>query len=363
MKKESRPKFNTLTKKYNMDYKKILWISYSAISSYERCPHSYYLGYIYRNPSTQNRIQIVNPYFSLGSAVHDTIEGLLDIDPKKRQKVSLTKRFSDIFNNYRGHKGGFISKKKEEDFFNRGIEMVERVEKSKFLSKPSTKPISNFLSIDLIGQDVKLVGSIDWVELLPTGEAHIIDFKTGKTKENSDSLQLPIYTVLAKDNVKEKVKKVSYWYLESDDNPVEQEIKNVDDSLKLLRERATEIQEAIKNEDFPCNYNGKCFSCRDYEKVFSGDAELIETGNNRNKDTFCIFKEEDVMEKILDEDFLDEREKKIFELRMSSSLSEINQSLRLSEEKSEKLIYGIKEKLKKNLHKKELKVIVNLLKK
>ncbi len=345
-----------------MDYKKILWISHSAISSYEKCPHLYYLEYEYRNPATNNRIQIVNPYLALGSAVHETIEELLDVPIKKRIKVSLEKRFSEIFEKYRGFNGGFISKKKEEDFFNRGLKMVKQVQDSNFLSLPSTNTISNFPSMNLIGQNIKLVGSIDWVLLLPNKKAHIVDFKTGNSKESNGSLQLPIYTLLAKENLKEEVEKVSYWYLQNDLDPVEQEIKDTRESLEILKEKAQTIKKAIDDNFFPCNYGKKCFACRDYEKIFSGDAELVESGSSRNKDVFCVFKEEDVLEKVLQEDFLDEREKAVFEMRMNSSMDTVNKKLRLEEELSKKIILEIKEKLKNNLHQKELKTVVNLLK-
>ncbi len=343
-----------------MDYKKILWISHSAITSYGKCPHLYYLEYEYRNPKTGNRIQIVNPYLSLGLAVHETIEELKTVAVNKRIKISLQDRFSEIFGKYRGIKGGFLSKKKEDDFFKRGVMMISRVEESDFLTRPTINPKTSFPTVNLIGEGVKLVGSIDWIEQLSSNGAHIVDFKTGNAKESNGSLQLPIYTLLAQENIKEKVEKVSYWYLQHDDNPVEQEIKDTKDALELITEKAKEIKKAIDENYFPCNYGKKCFSCRDYEKIFSGEAELV--GSDKRKDTFCIFKDEDVIDKIISEEFLDEREKKIFEMRVNSTIDKVNKNLRLDVEKSNKIISEIKEKLKKNLHPKELKVVVRILK-
>jgi len=43
-------------------------------------------------------------------------------------------------------------------------------------------------------------------------------------------------------------------------------------------------------------------------------------------------------------------------------MEEINKKLRLENKLSEKIVLEIKEKLKKNLHSKELRVVVNLLK-
>ncbi len=345
-----------------MSLKRTLWISHSALSAFDRCPYLYYLEYIYRNPRTGRRIQIVNPYLSLGSAVHETIEGLSEYSPKERSRISLKERFEKIFESYKGVQGGFISERKEGEFKKRGLEMVERVEKSSFLERPSVATKSNLLSVDLMGENVKLVGSIDWIEELPEGEAHIIDFKTGNNKERNGSLQLPIYSVLAKNNIPQKIKKVSYWYLQHDDHPVSQDIEEADNYLESLKEKASVIEKAVINDHFPCSYPGRCFACNDYEKIFQGEAELISSNQNHSKDAFCVFKENEVIEKILEEDFLDEREKKMFEIRVKRGMETASKELRLSREKSGQIAESIKEKLKNNLRPKELKVIVKTLK-
>ncbi len=346
-----------------MDFQKILWISHSAISSFERCPHLYYYEYEYRNPQTGNRIQITNPYLALGSSVHETIEELVDVPIKERVKIPLKERFQQIFENYRGLRGGFISKKKEDDFYKRGLKMVEMVESSGFLKKPSTSLDSNFPTVDLLGSDVKLVGSIDWVEVLSSGGAHIIDFKTGNSKEKNGSLQLPIYKILAKNNLSINIEKVSYWYLQTDKTPLSQEIGDEEHYLPILREKAKAIKKAKEENYFPCNYSGRCFSCSDYEQIFKGNAVKVDAPGMRKKDTYCIFKEKDVVEKIMEENFLDEREKKIFELRTKLPMEEVRRELRLSEEKSEAIVGDIKNKLKNNLRKQELKTVVEVLKK
>lgn len=62
---------------------------------------------------------MVNPYLSLGLSVHRAIEDLSEVPIKERVKISLKERFDEIFSEYRGLKGGFISQKKE-DFFTKG---------------------------------------------------------------------------------------------------------------------------------------------------------------------------------------------------------------------------------------------------
>jgi hypothetical protein len=336
-------------------------VSYSAISSFSRCPQSYYLQYEYRNPKTGNRVGVVNPYLSLGLSVHRTIEELSDVPVKKRLKISLKERFDSIFYEYRGLKGGFISQKKEDFFYERGLKMIERVEKSSFLSRPSFPTPSKFLTADIVENEIKIIGAVDWIEELPNGDLHIIDFKTGNNKEKNDSLQLPIYALLAEKNLPhKKIKKTSYWYLQSDDEPAFQEIKKgSNEYIDILREKAVEIKQARENNDFSCRYPSNCFACGDYEKIFQGDAELVYSENGR--DNFCVFKEKEVIEKVIEDDFLDEREKKVFEMRMECDMKDINHHLRLSEKKSNFIVESIKEKLLNNLHSKELKIVIRIL--
>jgi hypothetical protein len=336
-------------------------VSHSAISSFSRCPHSYYLQYEYCNPETGNKIEVVNPYFSLGLSVHRTVEELSEVPIKERTKISLQERFHNIFSEYRGLRGGFISQKKEDYFYERGVKMIDRVEKSAFLSRPSINLNQKFLTTDLVKNEIKIIGALDWIEELPGGGVHIIDFKTGKNKEVGTSLQLPIYVILAEKKLAKKIEKASYWYLENDDDPVSQEIGDREEYLAILREKALQIKQAKESNYFPCRYPGRCFACSDYESVFQGESELLSVGENGKKDSFCVFKEKDVIEKIQEEDFLDEREKKIFEMRINSSMQEINKELRLTEEKSTLIVKEIKEKLFKNLRQKELKVVVKIL--
>ncbi len=338
-----------------------LRISYSTISSFSRCPYSYYMQYEYRNPATGNKIEIVNPYLSLGLSVHRTIEDLSSLPIKERVKVSLKERFSDIFSEYRGLKGGFISDSKEEHFYKRGVDMIDRVEKSSFLEKPSVNPESKFLSVKLIDGEIEIIGALDWIEELPEGGVHIIDFKTGNAKESSSSLQLPIYVLLASKNLPQKIKRASYWYLQHDDEPVSQEMMDQERYIELLIEKAKEIKKAKEEDNFPCRYHKKCFACSDYGRIFEGDAEMISKGKDGEKDSFCVFKEKDVIEKVLNSNFLDEREKKIFEMRMDNSMEDINLELRLTKEKSDLIVKAIKEKLFKNLRPKELKVVIKTL--
>ncbi len=342
-------------------YKKYLWISHSAINAFERCPQSYYYQYQYKNPETGNRIQIVNPYFSLGLSVHKTIEELGSLPVKERLKISLKERFEEIWKDYSGKSGGFISKIQESEFKKRGERMIEKVVESDFLEKPSTKIKDDIPNIDLIPEkDIKLVGSLDWIQILPDNSFHIVDFKTGKSKEKKGSLQLPIYNILANKKLDGKVKKFSYWYLESEVKPTSRKLGSIKESMAIIKQKALEIKNHVENNNYPCHYNGRCFACGDFKKIIEGEAEFLGTDTQSKKDLYFVLDENQIVKKLIDEKAFDQKEEKIFELRMKGkNISEIKKELRIPEEKLKKMVEAIKKNMVDHLSPKELKILVN----
>ncbi len=342
-------------------YKKYLWISHSAINTFDRCPQAYYYQYQYKNPETGNRIQIVNPYFSLGLSVHQAIEELSSMSVEERLEVSLKDRFEEIWSGYSGRQGGFISEKQEKEFKDRGEMMIDRVVNSDFLEKPATEIKETVPSIDLIPkEDIKLVGSLDWIRVIDDNSYHIIDFKTGKNKESKKSLQLPIYNILANKKLDGEVKKFSYWYLNSEDELTSRELGSIEESMEIIKEKALEIKNHVENNDYPCHYNGKCFACGDYHRIFNGQAEFLGTDKDSGKDLYFVLKEDDVVRKLIDNEIFDQKEEKIFELRMDGKRVEsIKKELRLKDEKIEKITESIKKKMIEELSPKEVRLLVN----
>src|SRR5258705_3817407 len=120
--------------------------------------------------------------------------------------------------------GGFKSKEEETEYKERGRKMLQKIFddpgplKNKALKLKSVEGDSKLPWYWLFEEDnIILSGKIDWVEYMNDDSIHIIDFKTGKNEEDKESLQLPIYTLLAKNLQKRPITKISYWYL-SDDN-------------------------------------------------------------------------------------------------------------------------------------------------
>src|SRR5579872_1602954 len=199
-----------------MEYQKKpdLWVSHSSIHDYLTCPRAYWIRHLYRNPKTNNKVNLINPALALGSIVHQVLEALSVVKSEDRLKEPLLEQYEKAWEKISGEKGGFSNPQEELEYKNRGAIMINRVlfhpgpitQKAVKLVSPDTLPPRFYLSPD---EGIILCGKIDWLEYLPsTDSVHIIDFKTGMSEEDGDSLQLPIYTLLVKNCQNRQVSKI-----------------------------------------------------------------------------------------------------------------------------------------------------------
>lgn len=274
-----------------------VWVSHSSMGDFLKCPRSYYLHNMYKDPRTGHKVSIVNPHMSLGVAVHEVLEGLADFPADERMNRDLLAWYNTVWQKYSGKKGGFQSREEESEFKARGTVMLEKVAKdphflvNKCIKLPQDKmPCNFYLSEE---HNIILNGLVDWIEYLPeTDSLHIVDFKTGKREETESSLQLPIYLLLCSALQNRKVTKASYWYLESD-KLVEKELPDINTARQSVLEVALKVKEArdiSKREGvekaFVCpegaydvaTKEGGCFNCRPYELILAQDPLMESVG-------------------------------------------------------------------------------------
>lgn len=255
------------------------WVSHSSISDWLKCPRSYYLKNVYRDPKTKHKIQLMAPPLALGSAVHEVIESLSVLPTKERFNESLIKKFQTAWKKVSGKAGGFRDVATEEKYKLRGEAMLRRV-----MDHPG--PLLNLavkISDDLPHywlseeDNIILCGKIDWLEFLPdTDSVHIIDFKTGKNEEDSGSLQLPIYHLLVQNCQHRRAERASYWYLDINDELTPKELPDLAEAHNQVLEVARQIKTARKLERFKCPHGDDgCYACRPMEAIIQGKAEFV----------------------------------------------------------------------------------------
>ncbi len=264
-----------------------VWVSHSSMGDYLKCPRAYYLKNIYKDPKSKRKIGIVSPALSLGSAVHEVVEGLAKYKAEERINVPILDQFETVWSKFNGKKGGFSGESEEKETKERGINMLKRVknnmspllDKIVKLKEGKSGMLPNYLLSP--EENIILCGKIDWLRYIPEDDSlHILDFKTGVNEESEDSLQLPIYQLLLKNLQKRKVSGASYWYLNRDNKPKEVDLPDEDESFEKVFDVALSVKDARAKKDFKCpRGESGCFACRDLERVIRGEGEFVGQGD------------------------------------------------------------------------------------
>lgn len=262
-----------------------VWVSHSSIGDFLKCPRLYYLHNVYKNDKGK-KINITSPALSLGIAVHETLEGLSKFKTEERFLKPLEETFEEEWKKVSGKQGGFKSVEEEKAAKERGRNMIIRVANNpgplarktvKISKSHNDMPPNFFLSEE---ENIILNGKIDWLEYIPEDDSiRVIDFKTGRNKENESSLQLPIYLLLLNNLQKRKVSGAAYWYLDCDDKPMAVELPDAIKARDTVLEIARKVKSAREKNEFNCPKGPSgCFACRPFEKILKGEAEYIGIG-------------------------------------------------------------------------------------
>jgi len=262
-----------------LDKFKAHWVSHSSINDFINCPRAYYLRAVYKDPVTGHKITEIKPPLAMGQVIHDVIDELSHLPTEERLSTPLTHRLDSLWEKIEGKKGGFKSKEEETLYKERAERMLKRIEEfpGPIMNKAIKLKSDNGLPFYWLSEDdnIILCGKIDWIEYDEKEDSiHIIDFKTGKNEESKDSLQLPIYILLASNLQKRKITKISYWYLDSMNEPLEVSIPEIDDSYKRVLDVAKRMKLGKQINYFKCPKDG-CFYCKPLERILNGEGEKV----------------------------------------------------------------------------------------
>jgi ATP-dependent helicase/DNAse subunit B len=275
---------------------KATWVSHSSIGDFLECPRLYYLRNVYKDPKTGRKVNIVNPYMSLGIAVHNVLEGLVEYSAEDRMNRSLTELFKEEWKKVSGKIGGFEDQQTEDLFYERGLKMIERAENNPKIFMEKTIKIKEDLPWFWLDEEEEIIlcGKIDWIRYVEeTDSVEIIDFKTGKNKEADDSFQLPIYMLLMKNCQDRETTGAFYWYLETDDDLTSKELPDIEKAKKDILSVAKIIKKARQENNFICPHGG-CKACKPFEKILKGEAEYVGVGPYR-QDLYLISKHDKLL--------------------------------------------------------------------
>lgn len=226
-------------------------LSYSAVSSYERCPLSYRFQYL-------DKIEVEpTPYLSFGRSLHSALEWLYGRDVPVLP--SLEELLQQLERCWEGD--GYASPEEEASFMLRGKEVLSEFYRTNAEDFRPPVAVEHRFELDMDGY--VLSGVIDRVDRHAGGGYEIIDYKTNRRLPDlgrlRQDLQLPIYQLACSETWGVSVSKLTFYYLMPNQRyttkPYDRE------GLDMVKKRLDDVARLIGDGEFPARVNRLCPWC------------------------------------------------------------------------------------------------------
>lgn len=243
---------NTEIEKY-----KVRTISYSALQAFDICPLHYKARYILGIPTVPSSAQ------SFGITIHETLS---EFYKKTLKKEAVNQKLLLELLEKNWVSGGYQSKGHEEEAKRRAHHLLTKYFKEKFDKKANVKDVEMQFSFHL-GNNLRVIGTMDRIDELPDGTIEIIDYKTGSLNASTKTsylFQLGLYglaaTKINKPYFKKKLDKIklTLLYVETGET-ISRTV--TEKELQEIEERMLGKVKKIEESDFRCNKNILCAAC------------------------------------------------------------------------------------------------------
>ncbi|MCL6471620.1 MAG: PD-(D/E)XK nuclease family protein [Firmicutes bacterium] len=225
-------------------------LSYSAISTYQKCPLSYKFAYIDRLPTKPSH------YLSFGSSIHSALEFFYNVETA--EPCSLERLLEELDNVWESE--GYEDEAHERQYKEKGRAILTQFYNENVLTFAIPIAVEKRFALDMEG--ITLSGVIDRIDRLSNGGIEIIDYKTNdklppKTKMNTD-LQLPIYHMAVEELYGVAPQKVTLYFLVPNQKMSTRKTKT---DVAKARDTILKVSEDIRAQKFDPFKNPLCPWC------------------------------------------------------------------------------------------------------
>ncbi|MGA8408787.1 MAG: ATP-dependent DNA helicase [Candidatus Acidiferrales bacterium] len=241
-----------------------LQLSASAIDAYDRCPLRYMFQYVWSIRGGPHAMA------TFGNVMHTTIKELVG-EMSKRRKIS----FADVAAIYdrEWSAAGYIDDYHEEEYRKAGREQLAAFHQT-YTAAPADVLYQEKTFELPLEHDVIVTGRMDQVNRIAGDKVEIIDYKTGKPKDEkaaAKDLQLGVYALAAREVLDlDPVRLVFYNLMTNEAVAATRDAK----ALKETKEKIAEVADQIRAREFSAKPGFGCGFC-DYKPLCPAHEQLI----------------------------------------------------------------------------------------
>ncbi len=248
-----------------------LQLSVSAIDKYDRCPMRYMFQYVWSIRGGPHAMA------TFGNVMHTTIKEFVG-DVGERRKVSLEDLCAIYDREWSA--AGYIDDYHAEEYRKAGRDQLEV-----FYQKYTAAPVDLLCqekTFELpLEHDVIVTGRMDQVNRIAGKKVEIVDYKTGKPKDEkaaAKDLQLGVYALAAREVLDlDPVRLVFYNLMTNESVATTRDAKALDGTKKKI----AEVADLIRAGEFPAKPGYGCGFC-DYKPICPAHEQLISIQVRRN---------------------------------------------------------------------------------
>lgn len=245
--------------------KKLTYISYSQLQTFDICPLHYKLKYVLKIPTSPSASQ------SFGTSIHNVLR---DYYSNWIKGEKITSNTIDFILKKNWVDEGYENKDHEQKSLEKAKKVITSYLEKNFNKDFDPKnvvleaPFQFFISDSSTYEKIKIGGRIDRIDKYKDGKIEIIDYKTGSNipndKKLKEDLQLTFYALAATHlnnlgiNKQPEEILLSLHYLEEDKKFTTTRTK---EQLKEAKEKIFSKISEIENSEFLCSKSMFCFAC------------------------------------------------------------------------------------------------------
>ncbi len=238
-----------------------LQLSASALETYETCPQKFLFGHYLKIPTGPQ------PALTFGNVMHQCVRQYFELRRKGPvQFEELQAYFEKVWRS-----AGFEDDYQEQSYKKAGLEQLREFAGRHQDTK--TFPIAAEEKFTYDMGDILLEGRIDQINPLPDHSVELIDYKTGRPPSQKDadkSLQLSVYALAARDQLKLKPTKLTFYSLTSNERV---STVRTPKSLELVANEIRGVAELIRKHQFEPKPGFACKFC-DFELICPAHEEV-----------------------------------------------------------------------------------------